>query len=140
MIITEGKKVSIEYTLTLDSKEVIDTNVNDEPLIYVHGSNQIIPGLEKGLEGLKVGDIKKVAVKPEDGYGPVMQEAFFEVRKDQLPPDAWEVGKQVQGQGPDGQVVSGKITEVMDDKAIIDLNHPLAGKEIFFEIKVLDIQ
>jgi FKBP-type peptidyl-prolyl cis-trans isomerase SlyD len=140
MTITSGKKVSIEYTLTLGNEEVVDTNVGGEPLTYVHGSNEIIPGLENAMEGMEIGDTKHATVEPEDGYGTVIQEAITEASRDQLPPDAWKVGARVQGQGPDGQMLRGLVTEIRDDKAIIDFNHPLAGKKLFFEIKVLDIQ
>ena len=140
MTITSGKTVSIEYTLTLENKEVVDSNVGGEPLTFVHGSNQIIPGLETAMEGMKVGDTKKVTVNPEDGYGPVVQEAIVEVEKDQLPEGARQVDALVQAQGPDGQILRGQVTELKDDKAIVDFNHPLAGKTLFFDVKVLDIQ
>ncbi len=140
MTITAGKKVSIEYTLTLENKEVVDTNVDSEPLTYVHGSDQIIPGLEKAIEGMKVGSSKHVTIKPEDGYGPVIQEAIVDIKKDQLPPDAWKVGAKVQGKSSGGEILDAEVTEIKDDKAIIDFNHPLAGKTLFFEVKVLDIQ
>src|SRR5215831_13043208 len=67
--VTEGKLVSLEYTLTLDDKTVVDSNVGDKPLTYTHGSHQIIPGLEKALEGMAVGDTKQVTVAPTEGYG-----------------------------------------------------------------------
>ena len=140
MTITSGKTVSIEYTLTLENKEVVDSNVGGEPLTFVHGSNQIIPGLETAMEGMKVGDTKKVTVNPEDGYGPVIQEAIIEVEKDQLPEGARKVDALVQAQGPDGQMLRGQVTELKDDKAIVDFNHPLAGKTLFFDVKVIDIQ
>jgi FKBP-type peptidyl-prolyl cis-trans isomerase SlyD len=140
MTITSGKTVSIEYTLTLENKEVVDSNVGGEPLTFVHGSNQIIPGLETAMEGMKVGESKQVTVNPEDGYGPVIQEAIVEVEKEQLPEGARKVEAQVQAQGPDGQMLRGQVTELKDDKAIIDFNHPLAGKTLFFDVKVLDIQ
>jgi FKBP-type peptidyl-prolyl cis-trans isomerase SlyD len=140
MTITPGKTVSIEYTLTLENKEVVDTNVGSDPLTYVQGSNQIIPGLENELEGMKVGDTKNVTVEPEDGYGPVIKEAIVEVKKEQLPAGACEVNSQVQAQGPDGQMLRGQVTELKDDIAIIDFNHPLAGETLVFEVKILDIQ
>lgn len=140
MTITSGKTVSLEYTLTLENKEVVDSNMGGEPLTYVQGSSQIIPGLETAIEGLKVGDTKQVTVNPEDGYGPVIQEAVVEVEKDQLPEGACQVEAQVQAQGPDGQILRGQVTELKDDKAIIDFNHPLAGKTLVFDVKVLDIQ
>jgi FKBP-type peptidyl-prolyl cis-trans isomerase SlyD len=109
-------------------------------LTFIQGAKQIIPGLEKAMTGMKVGESKNVTVQPEDGYGPVIDAAIFDVGKDQLPPEAWEVGAHVQGQGPEGQVVLGQVKQLREDKATIDFNHPLAGKTLFFEVKVLDIQ
>jgi FKBP-type peptidyl-prolyl cis-trans isomerase SlyD len=140
MTISEGMTVSIEYTLTLEDKAVIDSNVGGEPLTYVQGNRQIIPGLEKKLVGLKVGDSKDVTVTPEEGYGPVIEEALVEVKQEQLPAEAWKVGAQVQGQGPQGQVVRGKVIKIDEDKATIDFNHPLAGKTLLFAVKILDIK
>ena len=140
MTIAEGKTVSIEYTLTLEDKEVIDTNVGGQPLTYVHGSNQIIPGLEKAMLGMQVGDSRNVTVEPEEGYGHTIEEAIIEVEKEQLPPEVFKVGAQVQGQGQEGQVVRGQVTGIDGDTAVIDFNHPLAGKTLFFDIKVLDIK
>lgn len=140
MTISEGKTVSIEYTLTLEDKAVIDSNVGGKPLTYIQGKRQIIPGLEKELVGLKVGDSKDVTVTPEEGYGPILDDAFVEVRKDQLPEEAWKVGAQVQGQTPQGQVVRGRVLKINEDKATIDFNHPLAGKTLFFAVKILDIE
>ena len=140
MIIAEGSNVSVEYTLTLQGEGVIDTNKNGQPLTFVYGAKQIIPGLEKAMTGMKVGESKNVTVQPQDGYGPIIEEAIIEVDKDQLPPDAWQVGAHIQGQGPEGQVVRGQVKDLQDDKATIDFNHPLAGKTLFFEVQVLDIQ
>jgi FKBP-type peptidyl-prolyl cis-trans isomerase SlyD len=140
MTISEGRTVSIEYTLTLENKEVIDSNVGGEPLTYVQGSRQIIWGLEKELTGMRVGDSKEVTVTAEEGYGPLQEEAFVNVNKDQLPEEAWKVGAQVQGQGPQGQIVRGKVAKINKDEATIDFNHPLAGKTLFFAVKILDIE
>ena len=140
MSITEGSTVSVEYTLTLQDKEVIDTNKGGQPLTFVYGANQIIPGLEKEMTGMKIGESKNVTVPPEEGYGPVHEQAIIEVGKDKMPPEAWQVGAHVQGQGPDGQVVRGQVTALQDDKATVDFNHPLAGKTLYFEVKVIDIQ
>jgi FKBP-type peptidyl-prolyl cis-trans isomerase SlyD len=142
MTIAEGKTVSIEYTLTLEDKEVIDTNVGGQPLTYVHGSNQIIPGLEKAMLGMQVGDSRNVTVEPEEGYGHTIEEAIIEVEKEQLPPEVFKVGAQVQGQGQgqEGQVVRGQVTGINGDTAVIDFNHPLAGKTLFFDIKIIDIK
>lgn len=140
MTITEGSTVSVEYTLALQDKEVIETNKGGQPLTFVYGAHQIIPGLEKGMLGMQIGESKQVTVSPEEGYGPVLEQAIIEVGKEQLPAEAWQVGAHVQSQNPNGRVMRGQVTELQDDKATIDFNHPLAGKTLFFDVKVLDIQ
>jgi FKBP-type peptidyl-prolyl cis-trans isomerase SlyD len=137
--ITEGKSVSLEYTLTLDDKSVVESNVGKEPLTYTHGTRQIIPGLEKALEGLTVGDTKEVTVAPADGYGEKDPEALQEVQKKLVPPDALVVGSRLQGKAPDGHMVYPRVAEIKDDTVVLDFNHPLAGKTLHFDVKILDI-
>ena len=136
----EGTRVSLEYTLTLEDQEVIDTNVGKDPLVYTHGSREIIPGLEKQLIGLKVGDTKNVEVAPAEGYGEVDPNRVQEVPKENVPEEAWGVGKKLQGRGPDGGMMFAEVTEVRENTVIVDLNHPLAGKTLFFAVKVLNIE
>ena len=136
----DGKRVSLEYTLTLEDQTVIDTNVGKTPLVYTHGTQQIVPGLEKQLAGLKTGDTKKVEVSPEEGYGEADPNRFQEVPTENIPEEARSVGKKLQGQGPDGQLMFAQVTEVKEKTVIVDLNHPLAGKKLFFDVKVLKIE
>jgi len=138
--ITEGKNVSLEYTLTLDDKSVVESNVGKQPLTYTHGTRQIIPGLEKALEGLAVGDTKEVTVPPSDGYGEQDPEALQEVQKKLIPPDALVVGARLQGKAPDGHMVYPRVAEIKDDTVVLDFNHPLAGKTLHFDVKILDIK
>jgi len=138
--VTEGKNVSLEYTLTLDDKSVIESNVGKQPLIYTHGTQQIVPGLEKALEGLAVGDTKEVTVAPAEGYGEEDPNARQEVQKTLLPPDALVVGTRLQGQTPDGHMVYPRVAEIKDDTVVLDFNHPLAGKTLHFAVKIVDIQ
>jgi FKBP-type peptidyl-prolyl cis-trans isomerase SlyD len=138
--VTEGKNVSLEYTLTLDDKSVVESNVGKQPLTYTHGTQQIIPGLEKALEGLAVGDTKEVTVAPADGYGEKDPEALQEVQKKLIPPDALVVGARLQGKAPDGHMVYPRVAEIKDDTVVLDFNHPLAGKTLHFDVKILDIQ
>ncbi len=140
MTISSGKKVSIEYTLTLEDKSVIDTNVGSEPLSFVQGSHNIISGLQNALEGLKIGDSKQVTIKPEDGYGLVDQKAIMEVSKEQIPQDALKVGAHLQGQNDDGQVITVMVVEIKEQTVVLDFNHPLAGKTLHFDVKIVDIQ
>ena len=138
--ITEGKNVSLEYTLTLDDKSVVESNVGKQPLTYTHGTQQIIPGLEKALEGLAVGDTKEVTVAPAEGYGEQDPNALQEVQKKLIPTDALVVGTRLQGQAPDGHMVYPRVAEIKDDTVVLDFNHPLAGKTLNFDVKVKDIQ
>jgi FKBP-type peptidyl-prolyl cis-trans isomerase SlyD len=140
MTVSGGKEVSIEYTLKLEDQSVVDTNVGGEPLVYVQGSHQIIPGLEKAMEGMKSGENRQITVKPEEGYGKVEAEALVEVDKKQVPPDAQKVGAQLQGQNEQGQVFTARVLEVRDEKVLLDFNHPLAGKTLYFDIKVLNVK
>jgi FKBP-type peptidyl-prolyl cis-trans isomerase SlyD len=138
--IADGKQVSLEYTLTLEDKSKVDSNVGKDPLVFTQGAHEIIPGLEKKLSGLKVGDSKQIEVTPEEGYGPVDPQRKQEVEKAKIPEDARKVGAKLTGQGPDGRMVFAQVTEVKDNTVVLDLNHPLAGKKLFFDIKVLKVE
>ena len=139
MSVSEGRQVSIEYILKLEDKTVVDSNVGGAPLTYVHGSHQIVPGLEKSLAGMKVGDKKEVTVIPEDGYGPVDTKALIEVNKEQVPPDSLKIGSNLQGRDNNGNVFSAHVAEIKDKTVVLDFNHPLAGKTLYFEVRVLNI-
>jgi FKBP-type peptidyl-prolyl cis-trans isomerase SlyD len=138
--IADGKQVSLEYTLTLEDKSKIDSNVGKDPLVFTQGAHEIIPGLEKKLSGLKVGESKQIEVSAEEGYGPVDPQRTQEVEKMKIPEDARKVGAKLTGQGPDGRMMFAQVSEVKEDTVILDLNHPLAGKKLFFDIKVLKIE
>ncbi len=140
MTVSNGKQVSLEYTLKLDDKQVLESNVGKEPMTYTQGAHEIVPGLEKAMEGLAVGDKKHVEVKPADGYGDVDPKAFQEVKKSQLPENALKVGTQLEAKGADGESMFPRVAEVKSDTVVLDFNHPLAGKTLFFDIKVLDIR
>jgi FKBP-type peptidyl-prolyl cis-trans isomerase SlyD len=138
--VSTGMEIAVEYTLKLDDKAVFESNVGAEPLIYVQGAHQIVPGLEKALEGTKVGESKQVTVSPDEGYGTIDQEAFLEVEKARIPPEAHNVGATLQGQTASGEVLRARVTEVKDSTVVLDFNHPLAGKTLYFEVKILQIQ
>ncbi len=138
--VSAGKQISIEYTLTLEDKTVVDSNVGAEPLSFVQGSHNIIPGLESSLDGMKIGDSKQVTVKSEDAYGAVNKDAISEVKKGQVPQDALKVGAVLQGQNPNGQLITARVVEIKEDTVLLDHNHPLAGKTLFFDVKILDVQ
>lgn len=138
--IREGSQVALEYTLSDEAGTVIESNKGKQPMSYIHGKSQIIPGLEKELSGMKVGEEKKIQVKPEDGYGPINPDAFQEVPKDKLPPEALKVGTTLMAQGPRGQGIPVRVHEIKDTTVIMDFNHPMAGKTLSFDVKISEIK
>jgi FKBP-type peptidyl-prolyl cis-trans isomerase 2 len=141
-VITEGSKVSLEYTLALDSGETVDSNAGEdqEPLVYTQGNNEIIPALEKELDGLAEGDEKQVTLEPEQAYGEVNPEAYQEVPLEQIPENARQAGQLLIMQDQQGNQQQIRISEIREETALLDLNHPLAGETLHFDVKILDIQ
>jgi len=138
-IVSEHMDVGMEYTLTVDGK-VVDSTEGKPPFHYVHGRRQIVPGLERALAGLKVGEETQVTIEPKDGYGDVDPEAFVEIARAQLPPDtAPEVGMTLRGVNPSGQGFQATVQQVKDETVVLNLNHPLAGKTLQFKIKITGI-
>ena len=138
--IEKGSSVKIEYTLKDDKGAVLDTNTGKEALAFTQGAQQIIPGLDKALLGMKAGDSKKVTVKPEEAYGSVDPKAEAEVPKDALPQGAAVVGTRLLARGQDGQPRPVTVKAVKDTTVLLDLNHPLAGKTLFFDVKVVSVE
>lgn len=140
MTINTGKTVAITYTLTLDNGETVDSNVDAAPLTFTQGSKQIISGLENALEGRKAGETFKVSIQPEDGYGVFSAEAFIDVPRAHLPPEAQELGAQLTAVGPEGQELYGVVIEIEEEMAKLDFNHPLAGQVLHFAVTILDVK
>lgn len=138
-VVAEGSKVSVEYTLTLNDGTVADSNVGEEALVYEQGKSQILPSLESALVGLAVGDSKKVDLSAEQGYGVVDPARFETVPANTLPEDARVAGTQLVAQAPNGQQIPVRVHEVKGEEIVIDLNHPLAGQALHFDIKILSI-
>ena len=139
-MIAEGKKVKIEYVLTVEGN-VVDKSEGRGPLEYTQGSSMIIPGLEKELEGLKVGDKKSVTVVAKEAYGEIDPEAIVEIPKTSLPKDQEpKPGMMLQMQSPDGRPVQGVVSGVKEEVVVIDFNHPLAGKELKFDVEIVGVE
>lgn len=137
--IQDNMDVGLEYSLTVDGA-VVDSTEGKQPLHYVHGKGKIIPGLERQLAGMHIGEAKEITVPPEEGYGQVDPSAVVEVDKTKLPPDTVPaVGMVLRGVNPDGQMFQARIKEIKDDKVTLDLNHPLAGKTLMFKVKIVSI-
>jgi FKBP-type peptidyl-prolyl cis-trans isomerase SlyD len=139
-VVRDGTVVSLQYSLSGEDGKLIESNKGKDPLKYTHGSKQIVPGLEKELAGMKVGGEKRVKVKPEDAYGAVNSKAFQEVPKEQIPADGLKVGAILAAKGPQGQEIPVRIHQIKEKTVVLDLNHPMAGKTLLFDVKILDIQ
>jgi FKBP-type peptidyl-prolyl cis-trans isomerase SlyD len=135
-VISKGKKVDIEYTLTLDDGSTVQSNVGGPPLTFVAGEGQIIPGLEAALDGKAVRERVKVKIAPEQAYGLSDAKNRQEVPLDKIPEDARKVGTLLSAQGIDGPI---RVAEVRPDVVVLDFNHPLAGKALTFDVLVLSI-
>jgi FKBP-type peptidyl-prolyl cis-trans isomerase SlyD len=139
-VVKDGSVVSLQYSLSEEDGKLIESNKGKNPLKYTHGSKQIVPGLEKELTGMKVGGEKRVTVKPEDAYGVVNAKAFQEVPKEQIPVNGLKVGATLAAKGPQGQEIPVRVHEIKEKTVVLDLNHPMAGKTLLFDIKILDVQ
>ncbi len=138
-MIKNGHRVALEYSVFLEDGTQVDTNVGDDPLVFVLGSHQVFPALEQALLGLKVGDFKQIVLTPEDAYGPVVKEAFREVDLEHVPEPLRKVGAVLGLQDPSGGVYPVRIYQIKGNRAVLDFNHPLAGQSLRFEVKVLSI-
>lgn len=138
--IENGKEVGLAYKLFVDGT-LLETADAKEPFLYTHGKNQIVPGLERALLGLRVKDRKTVKVASKDAYGPVDPKAFQEVSKDKFPSEVpVQKGVWVEARNPQGVGQLVKISEVKGKTVVIDFNHPLAGKDLEFQVEVLSIK
>lgn len=140
MIISQGKTVSITYTLTLENGDTVDSNVGEEPLTYVQGNEVLIFGLEQALDGKRAGDRFQVSIPPEDAYGPFSENALVEVPIEHLPEDGREAGAMLTAVGPQGQELQGQVTRVDETTAMVDFNHPLAGQTLHFDVTIVSVK
>lgn len=138
--VAENLIVTIEYTLTVE-KEILDSSDEEGPLEYLHGFANIIPGLEKELLGMRVGESKKVVVAPKDGYGELEEDALMDVPRAEFPDDfPIEEGVELEIMDDDENIVLVTIVEVGDETIKLDTNHPLAGKVLNFDVTVTGLR
>lgn len=143
MKIEDGMVVSMDYTLHADDEagEVLDSSEGRSPLQFMQGQGQIIPGLERELYGLSVGDQKSVTVEPVDGYGEEDPDAYSEVPRDAFPGDMQpEPGMSLGVRDEAGNVYQAYVEEVRPDSVILNFNHPLAGQKLYFDVRIADLR
>ena len=133
-----GNTVKVHYTGKLEDNQIFDSSVGRQPIEFEVGAGQVIPGFENAVIGLQVGDKTEVIINPEQGYGPVREELIMSVPRNQVPADV-EEGAQLQGVGQDGQPFNVTVKSVNEETVVVDSNHPLSGKNMIFEIEVVDI-
>jgi len=135
-----GKKVTLDYTLTVDNKQV-DTSVGKAPLTYVAGARMIIPGLEAQMKGMHKNEEKVITVLPKDAYGEIDPKAFRDFPVTSLPKDMeLKVGTRLLATAPNGAKFPAEISAVKGDQVTVDFNSPMAGKTLVFKVKVLNIE
>lgn len=141
LLIGDNSVVRMHYTLTNSDGEVLDSSSGGEPLAYLHGAGNIIPGLERELTGKVTGDSLTVVVAPEDGYGEVHEELFQVVPREAFQGiDTIEPGMNFQAQGEGGQVQSIVVAKVDGDQITVDANHPLAGVQLHFDVEIVEVR
>jgi FKBP-type peptidyl-prolyl cis-trans isomerase SlyD len=135
LAVADDMKVTLEYTLMLSDNQVVDSTAGQEPITYVHGQREIVPGLEKALTGMKPGETKHIAVPALEAYGPYDPKKRITVPKDKVPAGV-KAGTKLRSK--EGQEVT--VIEVKGDSVVVDTNYPLAGKNLVFDVKILKVE
>ena len=135
-----GDNVKVHYTGKLDDGTVFDSSVEREPLEFSLGSGNVIPGFEEAIIGMAPGESKTATIPVDQAYGPQREELVLKVEKEQIPSDlSVEIGQQLQISQNNGQVIPVVVTEVSDSQVTLDANHPLAGEQLTFDIKLVEV-
>jgi FK506-binding protein 1 len=137
-VVEAGDKVSVHYSGKLDSGDVFDSSESRDPIVFKAGKGEMIKGFDAGVMGMQVGEQKTLTLTPEDAYGEVQQEAFITVSTENLPEGA-EVGAKLQVGNDSGQSRIAKIIEIDEQETKLDMNHPLAGETLTFDVELVDI-
>lgn len=141
MDIKKDTVVTVDYRLHLGDGKYIDESEPSDPLVYLHGHDEVIPGLEKALEGKKPGDSLKATIPPEDGYGDYDPDAVDEVPRADIPAELHlEAGGIVEATDEDGFDVEFLVKEIKGDTVVVDFNHPMAGKTLYYELTVREVR
>jgi len=138
VLVQKGATVSIEYTIFDEQGLVIETNKGGNQVSYIQGQGQLIPGVDRALEGMRVGEKKTLKLKPEDAYGQINPAARLAVPKAKIPAELLTGGAKLLAHAG-RQVVPGRVQEIRQDTVVVDVNHPLAGKTITVDIEVMNI-
>jgi FKBP-type peptidyl-prolyl cis-trans isomerase 2 len=139
-VVEKGSQVSVEYTLSLEGGEVVETNSGKAPFTYEQGAGKMLPAFEAQVNGLKPGAAKEFDLSPEQAYGPVRKDLYQTVEATQIPEEARKAGTMLMARAETGEQRPVRVHEVKGDKIVLDLNHPLAGKKLHFAVKIVSVQ
>ncbi|NHN25765.1 peptidylprolyl isomerase [Flavobacterium jejuense] len=139
-LVKENNTVKVNYTGKLSDGQIFDSSEGKEPLEFTLGKGQLIPGFEKGVLNMKLNEKKTISIPKEEAYGDVIAELIHEVEKAHLPEEIKpEVGMGLISKSPDGQEMNLMVVEVKDQTIVVDGNHPLAGKDLIFDVEIVAI-
>jgi peptidylprolyl isomerase len=139
--VKSGDTVKVHYTGKLENGDVFDSSREQEPFEFTVGNKAVIPGFEKGVVGMEVGDTKTIEIPPEEAYGAKQDELVVEVKKSEFPEDITpSIGQRLQIKQQNGNPIVVTITDLTEDSITLDANHPLAGYTLFFDVEVVDIE
>lgn len=134
-----NKVITINFTLKDENGNVLDSTNNDKPFTFISGQNQIIPKLENAINQMVIGSKKNIKLEAEDAYGKYKEDAIQKIDRKEFPQDTEiEVGMRYFANSPDGKQVSFTINDINENDVTVDFNHPLAGKDLEFDIEFLD--
>lgn len=138
---SSGDTVKVDYTGRLEDGTVFDSSEGREPLEFTLGAGQVIPGFDQGVEGMEVGEEKTITIPAEEAYGPHQDELVAEIDKSSFPSDVeLNVGDMLRLQQPDGQTIAATVANIGDNTVTLDANHPLAGEDLTFDVKLVGIE
>lgn len=135
-----AREIVFEFTVWDETGEKLGSNVGEKPRIFELGAGEVLPALEAELAEMETGETRSVVLSPRDAYGPIEEDAFREFPLESIPEQARQVGRKVSGRAPDGSEDLFDVVEIRGDKVVLDMNHPLAGRTLRFEVKVLNRQ
>ncbi|MFQ5658095.1 MAG: peptidylprolyl isomerase [Candidatus Methylomirabilales bacterium] len=133
-------KVRVHYKGTLEDGTVFDSSEGREPLEFEVGAGQVIEGFEKGVMGMKEGEEKQLSLPPEKAYGPHREDRVGKLPKEQVPDPNVQPGSSIQVQTKEGGLIQAKVLQVEEDGVVVDINHPLAGKTLNFEVRLVGLE
>jgi FKBP-type peptidyl-prolyl cis-trans isomerase 2 len=134
---SHGNLIAFEFSVFGENGEELGGNVGQNPRIFQVGASEMLPALEKELAEMEKGESRSIVLSPEDAYGPIREEAFREFPLEAIPEEARQVGRKIMGRAPDGSEDMFDVVAIRGDQVVVDMNHPLAGRTLRFEIKLL---